>query len=73
MSIFPIFRETGVFPAPPTTIFPIQIIGKEDGDGELITFLILVPRRNNNDNGYKELDIKVSFFLYQNLGAFNIA
>jgi hypothetical protein len=52
----PIFNETGVLPAPPTTMFPMHITGKEDFFDVLAKFLILVPKRNNNDKGYNERD-----------------
>ena len=69
---FPIFKATGVLPAPPTTIFPIQITGIPEGVFLLTKFLILVPNLNSNESGYKEFDKYVSFFLYQNLGALSI-
>ena len=59
-------------PAPPITILPIQIIGKSDICFLLNILLILVPNLNIKENTYKEFDRYVSFFLYQNLGAFNI-
>ena len=46
----PIFIDTGVFPAPPTTILPIHIIGNTDFCLMLRKFLIFVPNRNNKEN-----------------------
>ena len=69
----PIFSETGVLPAPPTTILPIQMTGRGDCCFILIRLRIFVPNLNNKEKGYKEFDKYVSFFLYQNFGAFNKA
>ena len=58
INILPIFRETGAFPAPPTTIFPIQIDGIGNGFSTLRMFRILVPNLKRREKGYKVLVIE---------------
>ena len=53
----PILRETGVFPAPPTTIFPIHIIGMGEVFLTLMKFLKRVPNLNNIERGERKVEM----------------
>ena len=54
-----IFNDTGVFPAPPITIFPIQIIASLDFFSLLIKLRIFVPSLKINEKEYNEFERRV--------------
>ena len=71
LSLFAKRIETGVFPVPPTYIFPTQIIGILNFLSLVKTFLIKIRTSNIKDKGNNKIAI-ILILLSQNFGLENI-